>query len=108
MKSNHTDRLIERLSLKYNLPKRVIRLIIMSQFEYLKKSIELATPGKFETFPSVRISSGGYPIPGRRFTYSILAGSKPWQEKILRPVIASLLFCATAWNGSALNRPPCP
>jgi len=55
MKSSHTDKIIDRLSLKYNLPPRVIRFIINSQFEFLRNSMQSGTPGEFETFVSIRL-----------------------------------------------------
>ncbi len=55
MKSTHSAKIIEKLSLKYNLPQRVVRTIIMTQYEFLRDSIRSATPGVFETFPSVRL-----------------------------------------------------
>jgi len=55
MKSNHSDRIIERLSLKYNLPKKVIRAVLSSQYEFLKISISEGEFGKFETFASIRL-----------------------------------------------------
>lgn len=59
MKSSHTERIIERLSLKYNLPKRVIKVIVLSQFEYVRNSMRSATKGEFETFISIRLKSFG-------------------------------------------------
>ena len=59
MKSKHSERIMDELSLKYNLPKRVVKYIIMSQYEFLRDSMKIVTPGEFETFVSVRLKSFG-------------------------------------------------
>jgi len=59
MRSKQSERIIERLSVKYNLPKRVISFIILTQYEFLRDSIRSATPGEFETFSSVKLKGFG-------------------------------------------------
>ena len=59
MKSKNTDRIIDSLSLKYNLPKIVVRTIIMSQFEFLRQTMREGVKGDFKTFASVRLKDFG-------------------------------------------------
>ena len=59
MKSKNTDKLIDSLSLKYNLPPKVIVMIVMSQYEFLRQTIREGVKGEFETFASVRLKFFG-------------------------------------------------
>ena len=59
MKSKNTDKIIDSLSLKYNLPPKVIRAVIMSQYEFLRQTIREGVKGEFETYASVRLKFFG-------------------------------------------------
>ena len=59
MKSKNTDKIIESLSLKHNLPQKVVRMLIMVQYEFLRQTMREGVKGKFETFASVRLKFFG-------------------------------------------------
>lgn len=59
MKSKNTDKEIDSLSLKYNLPPKVIRAIVLIQYEYLRQIMREGVKGDFETFASVRLKFFG-------------------------------------------------
>ena len=59
MKSKNTDKIIDSLSLKYNLPTKVIRAVVMSQYEFLRQIMREGVKGDFETFASVRLKFFG-------------------------------------------------
>jgi len=82
MKSNHSDKIIKHLSLKYNVPERVVRMIVMTQFEFVRDSIKSATRGEFETFPSIRLKNFGIWKVQRRKLERITARRKIKEERI--------------------------
>lgn len=68
MKSKHTDRMVNDLSLRYNLPKGVIRAIILSQFEFLRDVIRSGEKDNFDSFASVRLMRFGvFKVMKKRF-----------------------------------------
>ena len=53
------QKIIKRLSLKYNLPEEEIRRIVFSPFELVKKSMKDAEPNNIESFKNIRIINFG-------------------------------------------------
>jgi nucleoid DNA-binding protein len=82
MKSNNSERIISELSLKHNLPKTVIRAVVMCQYEFLRDSIRSGEFGVFETFPSVALKGfGTWKISRKKFNVSHKYYSKGWLNR---------------------------
>lgn len=59
MNSNHTRQIINEIAEEEGLSEKAVYLIVKSQFEGVKKTIEAGVPGKFETYKSVRLNAFG-------------------------------------------------
>ncbi len=81
MKSSHSNKIIKHLSLKYSVPERVVRMIVTSQFEFVRDSIKSATRGEFETFPSIRLKFFGIWKVQRKKLERITALKKAAEER---------------------------
>ncbi len=53
------NKIIEELAVKYDLSPKMVESIVCSPFEFVKKTIQSAQVGKYDTFKNVRIKNLG-------------------------------------------------
>ena len=75
--------IIERLAAKYNLPYRTTERICLSQFLFLKRTMESAVKDEADTFKSVRLKKLGLFYPNKAQIKRIVDTKEKYRQRML-------------------------